>query len=109
VSNIAEVIDWKFDGQAGMRCKANPVTGILEIVEFPGGIPSQADQDLWTTEYEARDIGAERVDRAFPQTDVAQVIFQAFLEIANRLDVLEGGLGDIAPAQLKTWLKNKLP
>lgn len=48
---IAQVIGWKFNNQEGMRCKE--VDGVLQIVEFPGGIPSQADQDLWTAEYNA--------------------------------------------------------
>jgi hypothetical protein len=42
---IAEVLSWKFKDQAGMRTKDG------EIVDFPGGIPSQEDQDLWTAEY----------------------------------------------------------
>lgn len=49
--SIAEVIGWKFNHQEGMRCKE--VDGVMTIVEFPGGIPSQADQDTWTAEYEA--------------------------------------------------------
>ena len=50
----------------------------------------------------------ERIDAAFPQTDVARVIFEAFFEISNRLIVLEGG-APITKAQLKAWLKAKLP
>ena len=45
--NIAEVIGWKFNHQAGMSTREGVIT------EFPGGIPTQADQDLWTAEYEA--------------------------------------------------------
>lgn len=48
---IAEVISWKFNDQSGMRCIE--IDGILQIVEFPGGIPSKADQDKWTKEYTA--------------------------------------------------------
>ena len=44
---IAQVIGWKFNNQAGMSTKGN------EITAFPNGIPTQAEQDLWTTEYEA--------------------------------------------------------
>jgi len=44
---IAEVINWKHPHKDGMSTS----NGV--IVEFPGGIPSQADQDTWTTEYEA--------------------------------------------------------
>ena len=45
--NIGAVIGWKFNHQAGMSTKGDVIT------EFPNGIPTQADQDLWTTEYEA--------------------------------------------------------
>ena len=47
--SIVEVIGWKFNHQKGMRCKE--IDGVMQIVEFPGGVPSQADQDLWTQEY----------------------------------------------------------
>ena len=47
MTNIGEVIGWKFSHQPGMTTK----DGV--IVEFPDGIPSQADQDKWTAEYEA--------------------------------------------------------
>ena len=45
--NIGQVIGWKFNNQAGMSTKGDVIT------EFPNGIPTQADQDLWTSEYEA--------------------------------------------------------
>ena len=45
--NIMDVVAWKFNYQEGMV----QVDGVL--TEFPGGIPSQADQDKWTAEYEA--------------------------------------------------------
>ena len=47
MSNIGAVIGWKFSHQAGMETKNNKITA------FPGGIPSQSDQDAWTAEYEA--------------------------------------------------------
>ena len=47
MSDIANVIGWKHDHQAGM-CTAGGV-----ITKFPGGIPSQSEQDTWTAEYEA--------------------------------------------------------
>ena len=47
MSNIGAVIGWKHNHQAGMSTRAGVIT------EFPGGIPSQADQDAWTAEYEA--------------------------------------------------------
>tara|TARA_R110000744_G_C19273039_1_gene552726 strand:- start:24 stop:332 length:309 start_codon:yes stop_codon:yes gene_type:complete len=47
MSNIAAVIGWKFNDQPGMVTKNNVIT------DFPGGIPSQADQDTWSEEYNA--------------------------------------------------------
>ena len=44
--DIAKVIAWKFNNQEGMSTKNNIIT------EFPGGIPSQSDQDTWIAEYE---------------------------------------------------------
>lgn len=52
MTSIADVIGWKFDNQPDMQC-AEDQSGNLVIVGFPGGVPSQADQDAWTTEYEA--------------------------------------------------------
>jgi hypothetical protein len=43
--NIGRVIGWKFNHQQGMVTKDGVIT------EFPGGIPSQADQDTWTAQY----------------------------------------------------------
>ena len=45
MTNIAEVIGWKFNHQPGMSTRDNVIT------EFPGGIPSEADQLKWTAEY----------------------------------------------------------
>ena len=46
MTNIGEVIGWKFNHQSGMSTRDGVIT------EFPDGIPSQADQDKWTKEYE---------------------------------------------------------
>jgi len=43
---ISDVIGWKHNHQAGMATRDGVIT------EFPGGIPSQADQDKWTKEYD---------------------------------------------------------
>ena len=50
----------------------------------------------------------ERIDAAFPGTDMARVIFEALFELSNRIVALESGT-PITRAQLKTWLINKLP
>lgn len=46
MTNIAIVLEWKHPGLEGIRTK----NGVC--MAFPGGIPSQADQDTWTAEYE---------------------------------------------------------
>ncbi len=46
MANIANVIGWKFNHQEGMTTVDNVIT------EFPGGIPSQEEQDTWVVEYE---------------------------------------------------------
>ena len=48
MTDIGAVIGWKFDHQEHMATRDGVIT------EFPGGIPSQADQDKWTAEYEAQ-------------------------------------------------------
>jgi len=48
MTDIGAVIGWKFDHQEHMATRNGVIT------EFPGGIPSQADQDKWTAEYEAQ-------------------------------------------------------
>ena len=45
MTNIGTVIGWKFAHQEHMATRDGVIT------EFPGGIPSQADQDTWTAEY----------------------------------------------------------
>ena len=57
--SLAEIIAWKFPDQGGM-CTSNDI-----ITKFPGGIPSQADQDLWRNEYIAKfgDVSIWEIDR----------------------------------------------
>jgi len=101
MTTIAEVIGWKFNHQPGMRT----VNGV--ITEFPGGIPTQAEQDTWTAEYLARNILSERVDQAFPETDSARAIFNAFFALENRIRALEGQ-PPITKVQLKKWFEGQL-
>ena len=60
-----------------MRCKE--IDGIMTIVEFPGGVPSQADQDLWTQEYNdwiaaGGEKAAEAIELADPKKAFAAVL-----------------------------------
>ena len=45
MTHIGQVIGWKHSHQSGMETRDGVITA------FPGGIPSQADQDTWTAEY----------------------------------------------------------
>ena len=73
---IGAVIGWKFNHQEGMTTIDGVINNfpITEGVTLTNGIPSQADQDTWTTEYEAykvmADVRAKR-DAALAATDWA--------------------------------------
>ena len=56
MTDIGAVIGWKHNHQAGMSTRDGVIT------EFPGGIPSQEDQDKWTKEYEAYLLTTAYVD-----------------------------------------------
>jgi hypothetical protein len=53
MSNIGEVIGWKFNHQAGMSTAEGVITA------FPNGIPSAEDQATWTTEYKGYKVMAD--------------------------------------------------
>lgn len=93
MTSIAEVISFKFPDRQGMVCRE--VDGAVRIVEFPGGIPSQADQDTWTAEYEAFVVAGglkeREVDRQFQATTIQRLIFLIEFDQENRIRVLEGG------------------
>ena len=84
MNHISEVIGWKFNHQEGMTTKGGVIT------EFPGGIPSQSDQDTWTAEYEARDIAKERVDKAFSKSDRDVLVSETLFDLENRVRKMEG-------------------
>ena len=72
MSDIGTVIGWKHNHQPGM----STVDGV--ITDFPGGIPSQADQDTWTAEYEAH----------LAATAYIQARADAYPAIGDQLDAL---------------------
>ena len=68
MTDIGAVIGWKHNHQEGMSTSDGVIT------EFPNGIPSQADQDTWTVEYEAYKVMADirtKRDSALAATDWA--------------------------------------
>lgn len=61
MSNIGAVIGWKFNHQSGMSTSDGIITA------FPNGIPTQAEQDKWTAEYEAHLTATQyQRDRQYP-------------------------------------------
>lgn len=48
MTDIMNTIIWKFGAVPGVVVLGDTITS------YPGGIPSQADQDKWTAEYEAQ-------------------------------------------------------
>lgn len=97
-----EALSWKFPGVEGIKTRNG------EIIDFPGGIPTQVEVDGWVAEYNARDIDAERVERSFQPTDRDVVLFELLFELINRVLTLEGN-AVITRAQFKAFLKSKLP
>tara|TARA_R100000781_G_scaffold13528_3_gene11628 strand:+ start:102 stop:422 length:321 start_codon:yes stop_codon:yes gene_type:complete len=72
LENMGAIIAWKHANQEGMK------TSNGEIINFPGGIPSDNDINTWKTEYEAH---------------VAATAYQgkrrdAYAELADQLDML---------------------
>lgn len=62
--HISDVIGWKFDHQPGMATKNG------EIIQFPGGIPSQEAQDIWKEEYaEYLSNTQYQRDRKYPEVE----------------------------------------
>lgn len=87
MADIGAVIGWKFSHQAGMET----VDGV--ITKFPGGIPSQSDQDAWTAEYETH-LAAT----AYREKRAAE-----YPAVGDQLDDLyhKGAFSDAMAAQLK--------
>jgi len=107
--NIADVIGWKFNHQAGMQCKE--IEGVLAITGFPGGIPSQADQDAWIQEYSTWIAsGGQNYELADIQKQFNQTLKAFALVVLDEINILrtEAGLSARTPAQVKTAIKSKL-
>lgn len=91
-TNISEVIGWKFNHQPGMKCKE--IDGVIQIVEFPGGIPSLADQATWIQEYNnyinSEQYLDDETEKCLVNDSALNIIAKAFLNHENRIRVLEG-------------------
>ena len=94
MADIAKVIGWKFNDQAGMETKEGVIT------KFPGGIPSQSDQDTWTTEYENAKIEENEVIRATRKTAYGN-IGEQLDEIYKDIDAWKARIKSIKDANAK--------
>jgi hypothetical protein len=79
-----------------------------EWIEQPFTPEEETARDAEEAEAQTPPTDAERIDAAFPQSDVARVIFEALYELTNRVRTLEGNAA-ITRAQLRDWLITKLP
>ena len=86
--SIAKVIGWKFNHQPGMRTRDDVIT------EFPGGIPTQAEQDAWTAEYNAYIASNQSKDDEalleLSKDRMAKLLFEINFDQENRLRTLQG-------------------
>jgi len=96
MTNMVEVLAWKFSNQAGMEVRGGVIT------EFPGGIPSQQVQDTWTAEYDARDQQAEQYDREIGSNKLIKAVVLAL----NDGSFIPGA--NASPSQIKAAIKAKL-
>jgi hypothetical protein len=89
MSNIAEVIGWKHNHQAGMSTSDGVIT------DFPGGIPSQSDQDTWTAEYEAHLVATAYIQKRV----------DAYAELGEQLDQLYHDMAADKGDKTGEWFK----
>jgi len=81
MTNIHDVIIWKFDSQPGMTI----IDG--EIVEFPDGIPSTEDQEKWTLEYENHLIATKyQKDRVEEYPELKEQLDMIYHDKKNETD-----------------------
>lgn len=106
---ISDVIGWKFNHQSGMRCKE--IDGVMTIIEFPGGIPSQTNQDLWTQEYNDYVAGGGLLaELADIEAQFDQPLKAFALVVLNEINILREALGlpERTVQQLKDAVEAKL-
>ena len=91
------------------RDESNKVEGLYRRQqEFATEFLSEDNPEVVAFRNPPPPSASERIDAAFPQTDVARVIFEALYELANDVRTLKGQ-GTITRSQLRDWLKAKLP
>ena len=87
-----------------MRCKE--VDGVFQIIEFPGGIPSQAEQDQWTAEYIAAGNGDNVIKEQQSDPSNIDPFLKALVLALNDGSFVPGS--NYTLPQIKTIIKSKL-
>ena len=80
---------------------------IIELWDEVALGPQPTDADI-NNAVPYQESDAERIDAAFPQTDVAQVLFNVLFDMANQIRALQGNTA-LTKAQFKTYLQSQLP
>lgn len=86
------ILGWKHNHVSGICCREDE-NGVMRCTEFPGGIPTQAQIDTWTTEYAAYIAsGAKDNEDAVSNIDqdkMKKMLFTVNFDQENRLLALE--------------------
>ena len=93
--NIGQVIGWKFNHQDGMETSDGVITA------FPNGIPTQADQDSWTTEYEAHLAATEYSGLRKAKYDLLNQDEMRYDDLVNNTTTWRDGIAAIKTAHPK--------
>lgn len=77
--SLVDAILWKHPDVSGIEIRF--IDNTVTIVKFPGGIPSQADQDLWVQEYSDYVAAGGLMDEEANELANPKKAFAAILEL----------------------------
>lgn len=95
MTDLAMVLDWKFPGVQGI-CTVDG-----QVTQFPGGIPTQAELDQWTDEYNNR---PPDVPRSINQRQCRlQLLATPFPGGATGLDAVDQAISGMSKQAQVDW------
>jgi hypothetical protein len=95
----------------GRFARKQPGKNLVQLPDQPSPFHDRWDGTQWVENTVKRDYEGSKekiIDESFPADGVKRVLFEAIFELANRVKALEDG-GSYTRAQVKNWLKAKLP
>lgn len=104
--NLPAVLAWKFSGVSGITCRENEERTDMECIAHPDGIPSQAQIDQWTAEYEAAGGVVEEQKEREAERLQRDPIIKAIVKALNKGTFIPGS--NHPPAELKAIIKAEL-